>query len=134
MRQAIPDKIRDFVAKRANFRCEYCQIHNSDMFLAFEIDHIIPIKHEGKNDIENLAYACPHCNQHKGTDFATITKGDIIPLYNPRKELWQDHFETENGEIIPKTQIGEATIKIFKFNKPDLLILRRILHEVGRYP
>lgn len=134
MRQAIPDKIRDFVAKRANSCCEYCLIHSDDMFLAFEIDHIIPIKHGGKNDIENLAYACPHCNQHKGTDFATITKGDIIPLFNPRKEIWQEHFETENGEIISKTQIGEATLKIFKFNKPDLLILRRILHEVGRYP
>lgn len=35
MRQTIPDKIREFVAKRADYRCEYCMIHNDDMFLAF---------------------------------------------------------------------------------------------------
>ncbi len=133
MRQAIPDKIREFVANRAGFSCEYCQIHSDDMFLSFEIDHIISIKHGGKNDIENLAFACPHCNQHKGTDFATIQKDTIIRLFNPRKEIWKEHFESKNGEIISRTLIGEVSIKIFQLNKPDLIILRQILKEAGRY-
>lgn len=29
------------VAKRANHRCEYCHLHEEDMFLSFELDHII---------------------------------------------------------------------------------------------
>ncbi len=39
--QAIPERIRTLVAQRANFRCEYCQIHSDDLFLSFEIDHIL---------------------------------------------------------------------------------------------
>ncbi len=63
---------RAFIALRAMDCCEYCQIHEDFMFLAFEIDHIISIKHGGGNEIANLAYACPHCNQHKGTDLTTF--------------------------------------------------------------
>jgi 5-methylcytosine-specific restriction endonuclease McrA len=133
MRQAIPEKIRNFVANRANFRCEYCQIHNDDMFLSFEIDHVIPLKHGGINAVENLAFACPHCNKHKGSDFATLLDDEIVRLFNPRIEQWSAHFETSNGQILAKTRIGEASIKIFRFNQPDLLILRQILSEEGRY-
>ena len=135
MRKAISERIRHLVAQRANFRCEYCRLHADDLFLSFEIDHIIAVKHGGNNDLTNLAYACPHCNQHKGSDFATLL-GDsktIVILFNPRVHHWSEHFEAINGEIIPKTQIGQASVKIFQFNQPDLLIIRRILSESGRY-
>ncbi|TAG60631.1 MAG: HNH endonuclease, partial [Runella slithyformis] len=45
-----------------------------------------------------------------------------------------DHFTTLHGEIIAKTRIGEASIKIFRLNQPDLLIIRQILSESRRYP
>ncbi|WP_028526270.1 HNH endonuclease [Runella limosa] len=134
MRQAISAKNRRFVAQRASFRCEYCRLHEDDMFLAFEIDHIIPIKHGGTNQVENLAYACPHCNQHKGSDFATLIDDEIVRLFHPRLDDWHKHFETQQGKIIAKTLVGEATLKIFRFNHPDLLILRQLLSLQGRYP
>lgn len=134
MRQAISEKTRHFVANRAKFRCEYCQIHSDDMFLSFEIDHVIPIKHGGTNATENLAFACPHCNQRKGSDFATLLDDEIVRLFNPRIDEWSKHFEAVNGEIVPKSRIGEASLKIFRFNQSDLLILRQILSEEGRYP
>lgn len=74
------------------------------MFLSFELDHIIPIKHGGNSDLENLAYACPHCSQHKGSDFATISKNEIVMLFNPRKEVWVEHFEIVEGHIASKTK------------------------------
>ena len=134
MRQSISERARQLVAERANFKCEYCRIHSDDMFLSFELDHIIPLKHGGTNDMENLAFACPHCNQHKGSDFATIFGNEIVRLFNPRLDNWLDHFEAINCEIISKSKVGEASIKIFRFNEPDLLILRQILSEAGRYP
>jgi HNH endonuclease len=136
MRKTISDKIRLIVAKRAEFRCEYCRIHSDDLFLSFEIDHIIALKHGGGNHPDNLAYACPHCNQHKGSDFATLLNdfNDIVRLFNPRIDHWFDHFEAINGEILAQTRIGEASIKIFRFNQPDLLIIRRLLTQAGRYP
>jgi HNH endonuclease len=124
------------IAKRAENRCEYCRIHEDDMFIGFEIDHIIANKHGGGNEIENLAYACPHCNQHKGSDLVTFIDSydDIVMLYHPRKHKWEEHFETNLGEIIAKTKIGKATIKLLKMNDIDLIILRNMLSEIGRYP
>ena len=110
-------------------------MHQNHIFLTFEIDHIISLKHGGGNELSNLAYACPHCNQHKGSDLTTFltTYDDIVPLFNPRKHKWSEHFEALNGEIISKSRIGQASIKIFRFNEPDLLILRRILTQAGLY-
>jgi len=127
---------RSKIAIRARHRCEYYCLHEEDLFLSFELDHIIAIKHGGSHDLENLAYACPHCNQHKGSDLVTLLDDspEYVPLFNPRIQLWKDHFSVLEGEIIPKTNIGRATVKLLQFNSPDLLILRKLLHEVGRYP
>ncbi|MBI5916353.1 MAG: HNH endonuclease [Bacteroidetes bacterium] len=136
MSRHIPISLRRLVAKRAGFRCEYCQLHESDSFLPFEIDHIISLKHGGGDETKNLAYACPHCNQYKGTDLTTFLKSykDIVAIFNPREHDWQEHFDIEYGEILAKTKIAEATIKLLKLNEPERLIVRRLLMEAGRYP
>jgi hypothetical protein len=130
------EQIRLDVAKRATYRCEYCRIHQDDMFISFELDHIIAQKHGGGNEIDNLAYACPHCNQHKGTDLVTFVDNynDIVSLFNPRINIWSEHFSTSNGEIIPITKTGKTTIKLLKMNDVDLIILRALLSELGRFP
>jgi hypothetical protein len=135
-RRLRSEVLRFNIAKRAENRCEYCRIHEDDMFIGFEIDHIIANKHGGGDEIENLAYACPHCNQHKGSDLVTFVDSydDIVMLYNPRKHIWEEHFETNLGEIIAKTKIGRATVKLLKMNDIDLIILRNMLSEIGRYP
>ncbi len=136
MRQAIPKRVQTLVAQRAGHRCEYCRLHEDDAFLAFEIDHIVSVKHGGGNEFENLAYACPHCNHHKGSDLTTFLDDydDIVSLFNPRRQEWADHFNPVNGEILPVTRTGEATIKLLRLNEPDRLILRQILIQAGRYP
>ena len=136
MRGKVPDRIRKLVQERAGFRCEYCKVHEDDSFLPFEVDHIISLKHGGGNELENLAYACPHCNQNKGTDIATFIRNydDIIPIFNPRKQLWPQHFFVVAGEIVSKTRTGEATVKLLKLNEPERIIHRRLLSETGGYP
>ena len=105
------------------------------MFLSFEIDHIVSAKHGGGNEIDNLAYACPHCNNHKGSDLTTYLDfyDDIVILFNPRRHKWIAHFDVLDGEIIAKTRIGQASVKVFRFNEPDLVILRQLLTQSGRY-
>ena len=136
MRKRISESTRRLVAQRADFCCEYCLLHENYLFLAFEIDHIISLKHGGDNGLNNLAYACPHCNQHKGSDIATLVESqeDITLVFNPRKQKWREHFNTDNGEIIPITKVGLATLKLLRFNEPDLVILRRTLARAGLYP
>ena len=62
MRRNITERMRHFVAVRAHHRCEYCLMHQDDMFVSFEVDHIVALKHGGGNELSNLAYTCPHCN------------------------------------------------------------------------
>ena len=103
--------------------------------MAFEVEHIISLKHGGGSELDNLALSCQHCNQHKGTNLTTFLHSyeNIVPLFNPRQQVWAQHFEVEEGLILPKSKIGEATIKLLKFNHPDLIILRRILTLKGLY-
>jgi hypothetical protein len=133
----ITEALRREVAERANYKCEYCLIPESNSFYAYQIDHIISVKHGGKSERENLAFACPICNRNKGSDLGTVLEQseDIIRFYNPRKDKWADHFEvSDDGILFPKTLIGEATIKIFGFNHPDSIIERQLLISVGLYP
>jgi hypothetical protein len=135
-RKTVSAKTRQLVAQRADFRCEYCRVQEADMFYAFQIEHIVAIKHGGGSELDNLAYACPHCNQHKGSDLVTflIDYDDLVAIYNPRKMDWSVHFEVDFGSIQAKTRIAEATIKLLYLNDPDLIILRQLLAEIGHYP
>lgn len=135
----IGAELRRLVARRAGYLCEYCLIREEDTFFGCEVDHIISEKHGGPTQEDNLAYACLFCNRNKGSDVASIVPGSeaLIRFFHPRKDRWADHFclgETDGITILPLTEIGEATIRIFGFNHPDRLLERQLLSEVGRYP
>jgi hypothetical protein len=133
---SIPTELRQFIIERANGQCEYCLIHQNFSIYSHEVDHIIAIKHGGETIEENLALSCLSCNRHKGSDFATIhprTK-EIIPLFNPRRQKWEEHFMLNNAHIEGMTPIGIATARLLKFNTPTRLLERQILIEQGSYP
>lgn len=136
MTRKLPQFLRLQVGQRSDFRCEYCLVHEDDSFLPFQVDHIVATKHGGGDEFENLAYACPHCNQFKGTDLVTFLKTyqDLVSIFHPRLHIWTDHFRVERGEIIPLTRIGEATAKLLNLNTPERIMLRQILAESGSYP
>lgn len=135
MNRYISEKLRLDVALLANFRCEYCRIHEDDLFFSYQIDHIISIKHGGETNLENLAYSCSMCNQNKGSNLGTYLPDSkrLVRLFHPRKDTWKTHFNVNDGEIIGKTKIGLATVKVLDLNNVDRVILRQILIESGRY-
>jgi HNH endonuclease len=129
MRYPTP-KVKIIVAQRAKCRCEYCHLPSIDSYYGFQIDHIISIRHGGKTILINLALSCPDCNRNKGTDLGSILEigGKIIPFFNPRIDIWGEHFELdETGFIYHKTPVGEVTSKFFQFNHPDRIIERSLL-------
>ena len=136
MSKNIPESLRKAVAKRAWFRCEYCRRPEGDSFLRFQSDHIISRKHGGQTTLENLAHTCPVCNNNKGTDLATILENEeiLVRLFNPRKQNWFDHFEVVDGEILPKTEVGAATIKMLKLNEVNRILERLDLMKAGLFP
>ena len=129
----ISEKLRQQIAENANFKCEYCLTPEFFLATTFHIDHIRSIKHGGKTLLQNLAYACPHCNQNKGSDIASYTDEDeLVRLFNPRKDVWDEHFEViESGIFFPLSSIGEVTISMLSFNQTERVIFRKSLIEIG---
>lgn len=87
--------------------------------------------------MENLAFCCPICNSNKGTNLGTILDNEdiVVRLFHPRKQNWFDHFDvSDNGIILPKSDIGNATIKLLALNEPDRIMERIDLIKAGVYP
>jgi hypothetical protein len=135
-RQRVPARLRRLVRERAGERCEYCLLAETDAFFAHEPDHIIAEKHRGKSTADNLALACFDCNRFKGSDIASIdpATGQLVALFNPRTQLWNEHFKIKEGKIIPLTATGRATAALLKFNLAERVEVREILFKSGRYP
>jgi len=73
----LSGSLRYEVLKRAGFRCELCGISADER--AIEVDHIVPRKHGGEDDLTNLQALCFKCNANKGArddeDFRVIREG-----------------------------------------------------------
>jgi len=132
-RTHIPAELRRAVRLRAHDCCEYCLIPESMTLAAHEIDHIIAEKHGGPTDADNLALACAICNGFKGSDLASIDaeSGDIVPLFNPRRDRWTEHFRLESGRIEPLTASGRATVRLLQLNHPHRVEERLLLIAAG---
>lgn len=128
---------RRYVIERANGRCEYCLLHQRDAALFdHEVDHIIAEKHRGQTTSDNLALACFEYNRYKGSDIASIDPQteEITPLFNPRQQVWTDHFALEGSFIAPLTAIGRVTILLLHLNAEPRVRRREGLMALGRYP
>lgn len=132
----VSEALRVRVAERAYRVCEYCLVHEDDLYHGCEVDHIVSVKHGGPTTEENLAFACFHCNRHKGSDLGSIGRnsGKLIRFFNPGADRWGDHFQHHDGQIDGLTEIGEVTVRLLEFNQPERLTLRRLLGDSGRYP
>lgn len=125
------------VIERAGGRCEYCLLHQSDAALFdHEVDHIIAEKHGGQSSDDNLAFACFECNRYKGSDIASVDPEStvITPLFNPRQDVWTDHFALDGPIIKPLTATGRATVYLLRLNVEPRLQRREGLIALNRYP
>jgi 5-methylcytosine-specific restriction endonuclease McrA len=81
-------EVRQLVRTRAAERCEYCRLHEDDSpLISHQVEHIIPRKHGGTDDLENLALACIACNLYKGSNLSGIDPetGELIPYSIPAR-------------------------------------------------
>ncbi len=137
MSRYISDSLRQFVTERAKNRCEYCLIPHINPMFRFHIEHIIALKHSGETVIENLALACPFCNENKGTDLGSLDwdlDEKFVFFFNPRTQIWTEHFLIEeSGEIMLLTAEARVTGRILKFNDDERIEERRALIEAEIY-
>jgi|GEM_PF-2351812 len=105
-------------------------------FNTSEVDHIIAVKHGGVTTEDNLAFSCLSCNRYKGSDFATIDKfsQEIVPLFNPRHQVWNEYFFLNGARIEGRTQIGQGTARLLQLNLPNRMLERQVLISQNLYP
>lgn len=114
----ISASLRRFVEQRADYKCEYCLLPAAIAFFPHEIDHVIPEKHGGTTEADNLALTCWRCNRHKGTDLGSFDPltGNFSFLYNPRTQRWSDHFTLAQINLHGSTPEGRTTVKLLQID------------------
>ena len=132
----MKSSLENLIWKRADGRCEYCQVAQVYDELTFEIDHIIAQKHGGRTIKANLCLACFPCNKNKSSDLSGVdpqTKR-IIRLFHPRRLKWEEHFRWDGPWLVGRSMIGRATVATLKINAPLRVRLRSELMADGDFP
>lgn len=119
---AMDAATRAAVRERAGQCCEYCQRRQIDSpLIPLQIEHIVPRKHGGSDELDNLALACADCNLRKGSNLTGIDPetNEIEPLYHPRREHWSAHFRWDGIRIVGLTSAGRTTVRVLDLNSSE---------------
>jgi hypothetical protein len=132
----MDEALRELVRRRANYLCEYCHLPEAAApFVTLHVEHVRAKQHHGGDDELNLALACPDCNFKKGPNVATVSQetGQVVPLFNPRTDSWDEHFAMVGLEIVGLTPIGQATVSLLDMNDDERIVVRAELKAEGLF-
>ena len=133
----MDERLARAVRVRAGFVCEYCRLPQALHPGLFEIEHVVPRQHGGPTVLGNLAFACFHCNHHKGPNLAGIdrqtSKSRLVRLFNPRRHHWSYHFAWDGPRIVGRTPIGRVTVFVLAMNNSLRVDLRETLIATGLF-
>src|SRR5262245_39830377 len=120
---------RKSVANRAGGLCEYCHLPEVESVLPHEVDHIRARKHRGPTTLKNTAWCCAQCNGAKGSDATSYDPDtdELVRLFNPRTDVWKEHFFWDGPVLHGATAIGRATVVLLRINDPTRIEHRRLL-------
>lgn len=129
------NELRQKVYERAKGCCEYCQTCDANTGQTMHVDHINP---KGLDSLENLCLACSNCNasKHKAIEAIDPDTGKLVLLFNPRSQIWAEHFEWLEGGILLNglSDIGRATIIRLKMNRQTIVGARERWIKNGFHP
>jgi hypothetical protein len=130
----MADATRRLVRERAGDLFEYCRLPQAvQPFVAFHVEHVVPRKHGGSDDPSNLALACERCNAFKGPNLSGVDQitNRVERLFDPRSQVWDEHFEREDARIRGRTPTGRATVDVLAMNEARRVRLRARLIAQG---
>jgi hypothetical protein len=124
------------VRRRAGDRCEYCLLPQAASTLKHVVDHVIARQHGGRTALGNLALCCGRCNLYKGPNIAGLDPetGQLTRLFNPRTDLWPEHFRWDGPRLEAVSAVGRTTIAVLALNKPARVRARQALIYAGGLP
>lgn len=132
----ISASLRRLVIQRAGERCEYCGLSQTGQAATFHIDHVMPIAAGGGTVADNLALTCVSCSLSKGARqmLEDPKTGEIVPIFSPRKQSWQEHFCWDDVHVVGLTATGRATIAALNLNRGIILAIRAEEKFFDRHP
>lgn len=138
-RRPIPADVDRRVRAEAKNRCGYCLSPQRLVMARLEVEHMIPLAHDGTDDESNLWLACPLCNGHKSDRVRAKdpVSGELVALFHPRTQSWTEHFEWIDGglRIAGRTAVGRATVRVLRLSDdPDAVLVRSYWIAAGWHP
>lgn len=131
----VAQSIERIVRERAKDRCEYCRLPQAFSTRHFQIDHVHARQHLSDDFLDNLALSCDRCNGNKGPNVAGIdlASREVVPLFNPRTQVWNEHFVWVGPLLLGLTRVGIVTIHVLKVNHASAVALRAAIMRLGRF-
>lgn len=134
---AVSKALRREVIQRAGNCCEYCLLMQNDETSPFHVDHILPLKHKGTDNFNNLCLSCFQCNSYKGSNVAAAdpVSGQATFLFNPRQQNWDEHLQLNpSATLTGKTAEGRVTIEVMRINEDVRVHYRQFAMSINEYP
>jgi hypothetical protein len=124
------------IRERAKYRCEYCHFPEKFAEVPFHCDHIIARQHGGVKEMDNLAFACCFCNRYKGPNLSGVDpeSREVVRLFNPRADVWSEHFGWHGAHLLGLTSTGRATVHALRLNRADAVAVRQLLLKEREFP
>ncbi|MBK9261223.1 MAG: HNH endonuclease [Polyangiaceae bacterium] len=138
MRTVLSTDLRARIDAADRRVCCYCRIAEANSGVPLSYDHIEPRARGGITSFENICLCCRPCNEFKCgiTDAVDPLTHERVPLFHPRRQIWQDHFawSPDTTMLEGRTPIGRATIAALRMNRPMLVAARRRWYMAGWHP
>lgn len=111
---AVSEALRQTILAEGHWHCGYCLSAEILTGIPLTLDHLIPVAAGGPATQDNLWPACRPCNENKGAQTQALDPltGRLATIFNPRTQLWQEHFrwEEDGARMVGLTATGRATV------------------------
>lgn len=118
--------------------CAYCRTTQANSGQPMVVDHIVPQSQGGETSFENLCFSCRRCNEFKGAvvQAEDPLTGELVSLYQPRRQIWDEHFawDASGIHLIGLTAVGRITILVLRINNEVIVNARRRWVSAGWHP
>jgi hypothetical protein len=58
----------------------------------------------------------------------------MVLIFNPRQQVWEEHFRWDGVQVVGLTATGRATITALNMNQAIMLAIRAEEEILGRHP
>jgi hypothetical protein len=134
----LPEDLRARIEAADAGVCRYCLLSESNSGMPLTHDHIQPRSKGGETSFENVCRAYRPCNEFKSDTTAALDPltGEPAPLFNPRVDLWSEHFKwsADKTRVEGMSAVGRATVVALRMNRPVIITARGRWAEAGWHP